>query len=297
MAVAGAGSHEASLAPAETRRKGHTPDATSGRRSFPLVALMLPLLLLVMWQIGVSNGMLKTAIASTPGQVLGTLVELLTNGVMAKEFLSSLMRIAWGLGIGLLLGLGLGILTGYLRGADRALDPTLRGLNAVPAVGWIPFLILSLGIGDASKVALIAIATFFPIYVNAYAGIRSTDQKLIELATAYHLPRSRVVRSVVIPAALPQIMVGVRIAVAVSWVVATVSEIVYGNRGLGVLLNDGRSLARPDQMIAVMIVLAFCGKVSDAIVVSIGRRYTSWQSTLDGMAPYKARVIDARSRP
>jgi len=282
-------------APASARRV-HVPAAAAPRRGVPVVALLLPLALLVLWQVGVSTGVLKTAIASTPGQVVGSLAGLLTSGVLLEELLSTLSRIAWGLGIGLAAGLAAGILTGYARTADRAVDPTLRALNAVPAVGWIPFLILALGIGDASKVALISIATFFPIYVNTHAGIRGTDQKLIELASAYHLPRRRVVRSVVIPSALPQILVGVRIAVAISWVVATVSEILYGNTGLGVLLNDGRSLARPDQMIAVMIVLAVCGKVSDAIVVAIARRLTSWQSTLEGMAPHKARVIAARSR-
>lgn len=266
------------------------------RRGVPIVALVLPLLLLALWQLGVSTGSVKTAITSTPGQVLGTLAELLTNGVMLEELLATFMRIAWGFSIGLAAGLSLGILTGYVRGADRAIDPTVRGLNAVPAVGWIPFLILALGIGDGSKIALISLATFFPIYVNTHAGIRGTDQKLIELAAAYRLPRTRIVRSVVIPAALPQILVGVRIAVAISWVVATVSEIIYGNTGLGVLLNDGRSLAMPDQMIAVMIVLAVLGKTSDMIVVGIGRRLTAWQSTLDGMAPHKARVVAARGK-
>jgi ABC-type nitrate/sulfonate/bicarbonate transport system permease component len=270
--------------------------AAAPRRGVPLVALVLPLLLLALWQLGVSTGSVKTAITSTPGQVVGTLAELLTNGVMLEELLSTFGRIAWGFSIGLAAGLSLGILTGYARGADRAIDPTVRGLNAVPAVGWIPFLILALGIGDGSKIALIALATFFPIYVNTHAGIRGTDQKLIELAAAYRLPRRRIVRSVVIPAALPQILVGVRIAVAISWVVATVSEIIYGNTGLGVLLNDGRSLAMPDQMIAVMIVLAVLGKTSDMIVVLISRRLTAWQSTLDGMAPHKARVVAARGK-
>lgn len=272
------------------------PSLSLHRPSLPLVALVLPGLILLAWQLGVSSGVVKTAIASTPAQVAVTLGDLVVSGVLVEEFASSLSRILWGFGIGLAAGLGLGVLTGYVRLADRAVDPTLRGLNAVPAVGWIPFLILSLGIGDASKVALIAIATFFPIYVNTYAGIRGTDQKLIELATAYHLPRSTVVRSVILPGALPQILVGVRIAVAISWVVATVSEILYGNSGLGVLLNDGRSLARPDQMIAVMIVLAIAGKSSDAIIVWLQRRLTGWQSTLEGMAPHRARVIAARGR-
>ncbi len=270
--------------------------SSRARRALPLLALVLPIALLVLWQIGVSTGTFKTAITSTPGQVVATFIKLATNGVLLEELMSTVGRIAWGFGIGLAAGLSLGILTGYARTADRAIDPTVRGLNAVPAVGWIPFLILALGIGDSSKIALIAFATFFPIYVNTYAGIRGTDQKLMELAAAYRLPRSRIIRNVVVPAAMPQILVGVRIAVAISWVVATVSEILYGNTGLGVLLNDGRSLAMPDQMITVMIVLAILGKGSDMIVVALQRRLTSWQSTLDGMAPHRARVVAARGR-
>lgn len=270
--------------------------SSRARRALPLLALVLPVLLVIVWQLGVSTGTFKTAITSTPGQVVATFFKLATNGVLLEELLSTVSRIAWGFGIGLAAGLSLGILTGYARTADRAIDPSVRALNAVPAVGWIPFLILALGIGDASKIALIALATFFPIYVNTYAGIRGTDQKLMELAGAYRLPRSRIIRNVVVPAALPQILVGVRIAVAISWVVATVSEILYGNTGLGVLLNDGRSLAMPDQMITVMIVLAILGKSSDMVVVAIQRRLTSWQSTLEGMAPHRARVVAARGR-
>lgn len=289
-AVTGARSTARGAAPtAAGRRPARTP--------LPLLEVLLPVAIVVMWQVGVSSGALKTSIASTPGQVAVTLATLATNGVLVGEGASTLLRIAWGFGLGLAAGLGLGILTGYLRRADRAIDPTLRALNAVPAVAWIPFLILWLGIGDTSKIALIAAATFFPVYVNTHVGIRGTDQKLIELATAYRLPRWRIVTRIVLPAAVLQIMVGVRISVAISWVVATVSEILYGNSGLGVLLNDGRSLARPDQTIAVMLVLAVGGKTTDALIGVLQRRLTSWQSTLEGMPANRARVIAARSAP
>jgi sulfonate transport system permease protein len=272
------------------------PATTSARRRswWPLAGLILPLALVVLWQVGAESGAIKTQIASTPGQVVSTLWTLLTNGVLFRDFLQTIVRIAFGFSIGLAAGLGLGILTGWARVADRLIDPTLRALNAVPAVGWIPFLILWLGIGDISKIALISLATFFPIYANTYAGIRSTDQKLIELALAYRLPRRTIVSRIVIPSAVPQILVGVRVAVAISWVVGTVSEILYGNNGLGVLLNDGRSLARPDQMVALLIVLAVLGKASDAVVVRLQRRLTSWQSNLDSMPAHKARVYAAR---
>ncbi|MFN8619939.1 MAG: ABC transporter permease [Chloroflexota bacterium] len=289
------GATSAPIAEPAPARETETVTTSVRRRSWwPLAGLILPLALVVLWQVGAESGAIKTQIASTPGQVVATLWTLLTNGVLAKEFVSTVTRIAFGFAIGLGLGLGLGILTGWIRVADRLIDPSLRALNAVPAVGWIPFLILWLGIGDISKIALISLATFFPIYANTYAGIRSTDQKLIELALAYRLPRRTIVSRIVIPSAVPQILVGVRVAIAVTWVVGTVSEILYGNNGLGVLLNDGRSLARPDQMVALLIVLAVLGKASDAVVVRLQRRLTSWQSNLDSMPAYKARVIAAR---
>jgi len=276
------------------RPSGPLAVADRGGTRVALIGLLLPLAILVLWQVGAGTGLLRTAITSTPTAVAATLADLVATGVLAEELVSTVGRLLFGFGAGLTLGLTLGTMTGWFRIADRAVDPTIRALNAVPAVGWIPFLILSLGLGDTSKMALIAIATFFPVYVNTHAGIRGTDQKLIELATAYRLPRHVVVLRVVLPSALPQILVGVRLAVAISWVVATVSEILYGNDGLGVLLNDGRSLARPDQMVAVMIVLAILGKASDAAVARLQRRLTAWQSTLEGMPPHRARLVAAR---
>jgi ABC-type nitrate/sulfonate/bicarbonate transport system permease component len=174
-------------------------------------------------------------------------------------------------------------LTGYVRQVERVLDPTVQGLRAVPAVAWIPFLILTLGIADGPKVAMIAIAIFFITYVNTFAGVRGTDQKLIELAEAFRLPRSLVIRKIIMPSALPQIFVGLRLAAAIAWIAAVFSEILIGNSGLGVLLNDGRSLGRPDQTIALMLVLAVAGKTTDGLIRLLERRITRWRATFAGV--------------
>jgi ABC-type nitrate/sulfonate/bicarbonate transport system permease component len=250
----------------------------------PILELLIPVLIVLAWQVGVWSGMLRPQIFSDPIRVAGTLGGLVTNGTLLADLLVTLQRIVLGFTIGVSAGLGLGILTGYSRFGERLLDPTIHGLRSVPAIAWIPFLILWLGIDDAPKIALVSIATFFPVYVNTYAGIRSTDQKLIELARAYRLPRSTVVTRIVLPSAVPQILVGVRLAAGISWVAAIFAEIVAGNEGLGVLLNDGRSLGRPDQMIAVMLVLAICGKATDSLIRGLERRLTGWRSTFDGVA-------------
>jgi len=240
-------------------------------------------MLLLLWWLGAAAGALDATFFSTPSAVLRTLGNLLFSGVLLSDFWDSLQRILTGAFIGFTAGLLLGGITGYVRQIERILDPTIQALRAVPAVAWIPFLILTLGIDNAPKIALIAIALFFITYVNTFSGVRGTDQKLIELAQAYRLPRSLVLRRIIMPAALPQVFVGLRLAAAIGWIAAVFSEILVGNNGLGVLLNDGRSLGRPDQTIVLMIVLAVAGKSSDGLIRLIERRVTRWRATFEGV--------------
>src|ERR1035437_6394915 len=206
----------------------------------PLVGLVLHVVLFLLWWWGSAAGRLDAYFFSSPAKVAGTFGKLLLSGALIVEFWSTLQRILLGSLIGIGGGILLGGLTGYARQIERVLDPTVQALRAVPAIAWIPFLILALGIDSAPKVALIAIATFFITYINMYAGVRGTDQKFIELAKAYRLPRQLILRRIILPSALPQLFVALRLAAAMSWIAAVFSEILIGNSGLGVLLNDGR---------------------------------------------------------
>ncbi|OGO35723.1 MAG: hypothetical protein A2147_06555 [Chloroflexi bacterium RBG_16_57_8] len=253
------------------------------RTKLPWIGFLLPAALVLIWWLGAEAGYLDATFFSTPQAVVQTLGKLLFSGVLVSDFWASLQRILMGASIGFVAGLLLGAVTGYARQVERVLDPTVQALRAVPAVAWIPFLILGLGIDNAPKIALIAIAIFFITYVNTFSGVRGTDQKLIELAQAYRLPRSLVFRRIIMPAALPQIFVGLRLAAAIGWIAAVFSEILIGNTGLGVLLNDGRSLGRPDQTIVLMIVLAVAGKCSDSLIRLIERRVTRWRATFEGV--------------
>ena len=250
---------------------------------FPAAGLVLPALLIALWWAGAATGRLDAAFFSTPGDVVRTFVKLLINGSLISDFWASLQRILSGAAIGFVAGVALGGLTGYTRRVERFLDPTVQALRAVPAVAWIPFLILTLGIDNAPKIALISIAIFFITYVNTFSGVRGTDQKLIELSRAYRLPRALVFRRIIVPSALPQIFVGLRLAAGIGWIAAVFSEILVGNTGLGVLLNDGRSLGRPDQTIVLMLVLAVSGKTSDGLIRMLERRVTRWRATFEGV--------------
>ena len=249
----------------------------------PAAGLVLPALLIALWWAGAATGRLDAAFFSTPGDVVRTFVKLLISGTLISDFWASLQRILSGAAIGFVVGLALGGLTGYTRRVERFLDPTVQALRAVPAVAWIPFLILTLGIDNAPKIALISIAIFFITYVNTFSGVRGTDQKLIELSRAYRLPRALVFRRIIVPSALPQIFVGLRLAAGIGWIAAVFSEILVGNTGLGVLLNDGRSLGRPDQTIVLMLVLAVAGKTSDGLIRMLERRVTRWRATFEGV--------------
>lgn len=274
---------ELSTTPAQERELRRPSTKRRWKIRLPVIGLILPALLLLFWWVGTATGSLNALFFSSPSAVFQTLTGLLTNGELLSAFRDSLFRIVTGASIGFAAGILLGGITGYARQVERVLDPTVQALRAVPSVAWIPFLILLLGIDSAPKIAMIAIAIFFITYVNTYAGVRGTDQKLIELAKAYRLPRWRVIRCIVMPAALPQIFVGLRLAAAIGWIAAVFSEILIGNSGLGVLLNDGRSLGRPDQTIVLMLVLAIAGKCSDSLIRLIERRMTRWRATFEGV--------------
>ncbi|XUW99684.1 MAG: ABC transporter permease [Dehalogenimonas sp.] len=261
------------------------PFSNTNRRHFrlPLAGLLLPVGLLGLWWLGAATTVLNPAFFPTPQSVVVTLGNLISSGELLSDFWATFRRLLAGAGIGFGSGVILGGVTGYARQVERFIDPTVQGLRAVPAVAWIPFLILALGIADAPKIALIAIAIFFITYINTFAGVRGTDQKLVELANAYRLPRSLVIRRIIVPSALPQIFVGLRLAAAIAWIAAVFSEILIGSSGLGVLLNDGRSLGRPDQTIALMLVLAVAGKTSDWLIRLLERRVTRWRATFAGV--------------
>jgi sulfonate transport system permease protein len=251
--------------------------------SLPWIGLILPALLLLLWWIGTAEGFINPLFLSTPVEVLKTLGHLLLNGELISDFWDSVRRMLLGTSIGLIAGLVLGGTTGYVRQVERVLDPLVHALRSIPNIAYIPILILAFGIDDAPKVALIAITIFFPTYINTYAGVRCTDQKLVELAQAYRLPRKLVLRRIILPSALPQIFVGFRLAATLAWIAAVLSEIMAGNSGLGMLLNDGRMLGRPDQTIALMLVLGVAGKSTDSLVCEIERRCTRWRTTFAGV--------------
>lgn len=242
-----------------------------------LVPLLLPALLLGAWV--ASTSVLKFFGPSQlpgPALVARTFGELLDSGDLQRHLLASLGRIALGCAAGSALGTLLATLVGLSRTAERLLDPTLQALRAIPSLAWVPFLLLWLGIGEAPKLVLVAIGAFFPVYVNAAAGIRGVDRRLVEVGRLHGLAGARLARRIVLPAASPALLTGLRLGLGQAWLFLVAAELIAASRGLGFLLIDGQNGARADLMVVAIALLALLGKLTDQGLRGVERRVLGW---------------------
>ncbi|WP_019717147.1 ABC transporter permease, partial [Pseudomonas syringae] len=164
------------------------------------------------------------------------------------------------------------------------LEPTFAGLRSIPSLAWVPLLLLWLGIGETSKVVLIAIGAFFPVYLNGVAAIRGIDRKLVEVGQMYGFSRYRLTRRILLPAALPGLFTGLRSGMSLAWMFLVAAELIAATKGLGYLLSDGRETSRPDIVLAAIIVLATLGKLSDGLLAGLERRFLAWRDTFNGQS-------------
>ena len=155
----------------------------------------------------------------------------------------------------------------------------MQALRAIPSIAWVPLFILWLGIFEASKVALIAVGVFFPVYLNLMSGIAGVDRKLIEVGRAHRLSPLALIRRVLLPAALPAYIVGLRGGLGLGWMFVAAAELMGASEGLGFLLVDGQQTGRPAIVIAAILLFAILGKFSDLLLARAGRALTAWQDT------------------
>jgi sulfonate transport system permease protein len=208
------------------------------------------------------------------------LLDLGRNG-LESHLLASTLRVASGFAAGGLAALLLGSLVGLNRRAEALLDPSFQALRAIPSLAWVPLLLLWLGIDEASKIMLIAIGAFFPVYMGVASGFRDVDRKLVEVAEMAGLSGVALVRRVLLPAALPSVFTGLRNGLSLAWMFMVAAELIAASRGLGYLLTDGRETARADIVLAAIVLLAVLGKITDGALRTIEQRWLSWRDTLD----------------
>ncbi len=241
------------------------------------MGLLLPALLLAGWEAGAALSVIDTRLLPPPSRVLGTIAELAASGDLTLHAAATLWRVAVGFGLGVLAATLLGALTGYSEGAKRLLDPTLQALRNIPSIAWVPLFILWFGIFETSKVMLIAVGVFFPVYLNLASAIRDVDRKLVEVGRVYNLSHFQMVRRILLPAALPAYVVGLRGGLGLGWMFVVAAEIMGASEGLGYLLVDGQMTGRTHVILAAIVLFALFGKATDLILAGVGQRLVSWQ--------------------
>ncbi|CAG7616474.1 ABC transporter permease [Leucobacter soli] len=268
----------------ELRRSAVAPPggARLARSARWVIGAILPVAVIVVWQIAANIGLINTQLFPAPSQVFARLVDLAANGVLGKNFLISLQRAVIGTLWGAGLGLAVGLLVGFSSLAERALDPTVQMLRTVPLIAVTPLFILWFGFGEESKIVLIAVGAFFPIYVNSFLGVRAVDRKLFEMSATLGFTAWQRLRLVVLPGAMPNILLGLRLSIGMAWLCLVVAELMGATSGIGYLIQDARSLLDTATVMVGVIIFAAIGKLSDSLVRLLERRTLRWRDTFAG---------------
>ena len=258
-----------------------TTTAAPNRWRGRLKGLVVPAAILVVLEIVVRIGWVQSYQMPAPSEIFTTLTDL-ANGALWKHISASLLRVLSGFGIGAGLALLFAAWVGLSREAEAYLEPTFAGLRSIPSLAWVPLLLLWLGIGETSKIVLIAIGAFFPVYLNGVAAIRGIDRKLVEVGKMYRFSQRQMVLHLFLPAALPGLFTGLRSGLSLAWMFLVAAELIAATKGLGYLLSDGRETSRPDIVLAAIIVLALLGKISDGVLAMLEKRCLAWRDTFKG---------------
>ena len=239
-----------------------------------------PIALLLLWELGSRTGLIPPRTLAAPSSVIATLIDMTWSGELPRNILVSFGRAAFGLAIGVSLGTLLGLAAGLSRPGDTAIDPLMQIKRTIPVVALSPLFIVWFGIGETPKVALIAFATLFPVYLNLYNGIRGVDVRLVDAARSLGLNQVEIIWNVILPGALPSLLVGFRYALSIAVLMLVIAEQINASSGLGYLVNNARDFLRTDIIVVCLIVYAILGLAGDALVRAVERRALVWRPSL-----------------
>lgn len=259
------------------------PVVSRGTRQW--LRVLSPLALLALWQVASQTGLMPTRTLAAPSQVIVSFWQLTADGSLQHHLLVSLGRVAQGMVFAILVGGSLALVSGLSRFGEYVVDAPMQMLRTLPVLALIPLFIIWFGIGELPKVALVAVAATFPIYLTLYSGIRGVDVKLVELAKIIGLSRAGLIRHVILPAALPSALVGLRYSLGISWLILVAAEQVNATSGIGYLMNDARDFMRTDVLVLGLLIYALLGLIVDILVRWLERRLLAWRpSFVNGAA-------------
>jgi sulfonate transport system permease protein len=260
-----------------------TPEQRKDRRERltrwwrPALGLVLPVAAAAIWEFIVWKHWASGRLVPPPSVIFATFWELAQTGELQRHALATSLRVAAGFGIGVAAGTLAGAITGYSALIQRLLDPTLQALRAIPSIAWVPLFVLWFGIFEGSKITLIAVGVFFPVYLGVMGAIMSVDRKLVEVGRAFRLSDAAMVRRILLPAVLPAYVLSLRSGLGLGWMFVVAAELLGASEGLGYLLIDGQQLGKPAQIVAAIVAFAIIGKTTDWIISAVAAPFLRWE--------------------
>lgn len=256
------------------------PDRTRAleRREHPALRVAALLGALVLWELLARTGRVPALFLPSPLGVLAAGLEMARSGELLVHVLTSLRRILVGFGLGALGGVGVGLAVGFWSLAEAVGSPLIAATFPIPKIALLPLLILWLGIGEASKVAVIALGVFFPMAINTYTGVRTADPLLIRAAVSFGAGRLSLVRKVLIPSALPMIFAGLRLGAGTSLLLLVAAEMIAANAGIGFLVLHAQNLMETTKLMVGILLLSLLGVASHWLLVRLERLAIPWRA-------------------
>jgi sulfonate transport system permease protein len=280
----------------QTGRAGSRAEASKlGRYMRPALGLLLPVGLALAWELVVWIATTRPAglpgwlvewcawfgknsrLVPPPSKIFETILELARSGELWLHVKATLIRVGLGFGFGVIAGTLIGAISGYWALARRLLDPTVQALRAIPSLAWVPLFVLWLGIFETSKIVLIAVGVFFPVYLGVMGAILSVDRKIVEVGRVFRLSGPAMIRRILLPAVLPAYVVSLRVGLGLGWMFVVAAELIGASEGLGYLLLDGQQLGKPAQILAAIVIFAILGKFTDWLIEVGAAPFLRWQ--------------------
>lgn len=263
-------------------RTSERPGAALSHIPAALHGWIVPVAILLIWQLAAALHLVSATLLPAPSQIIGQAFRLLGNGELLQHMGISFYRAGVGFALGSAAGLLLGLSTGLGKLAERTLDPSLQMLRMIPMLSLVPLFILWFGVGEFSKILMISLGAFFPVYVNTFLGIRGVELKLLEVTGIYQFTRWQLLRRVIIPSALPNILLGLRLSLGTAWLVLVVAEMMGASAGVGYMIQDARAYSQTDIVFVGIAIFAIVGKLSDSAVRLLEKRWLRWRDTYKG---------------
>ena len=251
---------------------------TSWQKSYPnWVSIVSILCLLAIWELICQSGVISSLFLPAPTAIISALLQMIADGEIGVSLAASLYRILAGFFIGSLIGLAVGLVTGTSALMDKIGTPIVNAIYPIPKIALLPLFILWLGIGELSKVTIIALGVFFPVAMNTYSGVKNVDTLLLKVAASFNASWWMTMKSVVLPNALPMIFAGLRLAAGTSLLLLVAAEMIAAQVGIGALILHYGDLMITDRLMAGVIVLSLLGLVFNLILQFLERKAIPWK--------------------